>query len=399
MAQDYKRNVYVIGAGFSKPAGGPLMPEFFDAMQGCSYAAEASDEDKGCLKFALDFRREMAKISDIFSFDLDNLESLFGLLEVKISAGACTDEDRRKFVIAILRTLELTINVPGGPSGLAGVHCNWDDFGKAKQRILQVYSEQKAGLLWLYYAFANMIGRTHYLGSNLLKDAVISFNYDLILDRAFADLGYPVNYHLASTDFTSDYHKTVSTIYEGSIPFLKLHGSANWFRCLCPNHLQRVYVASPKTPGNGRDVLRRSLAACPKCNPTGENPCGDQAKNHIPFIVPPTWNKAAYQDGLYTVWNEALKVMQSAGRIVMIGFSLPDTDLFFRFLLAGGVQVGRGVEVYVVDPSPAVAERYKRFLSANFTANRFHWGGDNQHFEKFNGSCLPHIARWISREV
>lgn len=362
---DYKQNVYILGAGFSKPAGGPLMNEFFDAMQDVRYRGKLSEEDKACLDSALAFRQEMAKASDNFAVNLDNLEDLFGLLEVKVTAGEKTEEDRRRFILAVLRTLELRIKDAGDPPTKETEH-------KSKHveanRALLTNGFGVQNLEWLYHAFSSMVARTH--EGDGPKDSIITFNYDLIVDRALCELGYGADYALREPDHTRDF-STVWRTQKASVPLFKLHGSANWFRC---RHHDKIYVAPPRRAPGGEpaSLLHLSLDACPKCTGSGGKPCPD-ATEHTPLIVPPTWNKAAYQGGLQSVWTAALKALETAGRIIVIGFSLPDTDLFFRFLLTAGVQVGKGVELYLVDPSERVAQRYEQFLSPYFKQNRFFW--------------------------
>src|SRR6185295_13776438 len=123
---DFKRNVYILGAGFSQPAKAPLMNDFFDAMHECSHDSRLVNDDAECINSALKFRQEMAKASDNFVLSLDNLEELFGLLEVQITSGDKTKEDRRKFVHAVLRTLELRSQGPEEPGNAPDAHLHLD---------------------------------------------------------------------------------------------------------------------------------------------------------------------------------------------------------------------------------------------------------------------------------
>ena len=50
-------------------------------------------------------------------------------------------------------------------------------------------------------------------------------------------------------------------------------------------------------------------------------------------IVPPGLFKNEYQASLGQVWQQATKELEEAEEIVAIGYSLPETDFFFRNLL------------------------------------------------------------------
>jgi hypothetical protein len=63
--------------------------------------------------------------------------------------------------------------------------------------------------------------------------------------------------------------------------------------------------------------------------------CGKPALND-PVIVPPTWNKTQYHKEIGGVWTEAAKHLSEAENIFIIGYSLPDTDQFFRYLYSLG---------------------------------------------------------------
>ena len=54
------------------------------------------------------------------------------------------------------------------------------------------------------------------------------------------------------------------------------------------------------------------------------------------MIVPPTWNKTEYHSNLSHVWHEAAVELGSARNIYVFGYSLPETDSFFRYLFALG---------------------------------------------------------------
>jgi len=84
-----------------------------------------------------------------------------------------------------------------------------------------------------------------------------------------------------------------------------------------------------------------------------------------PFIVPPTWDKAEHYDALRPVWREAARHLREAENIIVVGFSLPETDQFFRYLYAiGSIGQSRPKRFWVFDtvPSEWLNLRYRSLL-------------------------------------
>jgi hypothetical protein len=55
-----------------------------------------------------------------------------------------------------------------------------------------------------------------------------------------------------------------------------------------------------------------------------------------PFLVPPTWHKEDYHRSISRVWSRAASELAEAKNIFVIGYSLPQSDAFFRYLYALG---------------------------------------------------------------
>src|SRR5262249_30299585 len=116
------------------------------------------------------------------------------------------------------------------------------------------------------------------------------------------------------------------------------------------------------------------------------------ARAFQPMLVPPSWDKTEYQDLLQPIWNEAVIELQNATRICIIGYSLPDSDAYFRYLLTLGLAVNHGLYKFVVvdfaqqrllsvvgetdEEKPArkvktLQERYEELLEDLFQERRF----------------------------
>ena len=83
-----------------------------------------------------------------------------------------------------------------------------------------------------------------------------------------------------------------------------------------------------------------------------------------PFIVPPTWNKTAASNVIQNVWRSAAHHLREARHIVVVGYSFPPTDEYFKLLLGLGMASGAPIDTFaIVDPNAdAIAARIRKFL-------------------------------------
>jgi hypothetical protein len=89
-----------------------------------------------------------------------------------------------------------------------------------------------------------------------------------------------------------------------------------------------------------------------------------------PVIVPPTWNKTQHHADIAGVWRTAAAHLAEAENIFVIGYSLPPTDQFFRYLYAlGTVGDVRLKRLWVFDPdtSGALEARFRELLGPTST--------------------------------
>jgi NAD-dependent SIR2 family protein deacetylase len=184
--------------------------------------------------------------------------------------------------------------------------------------------------------------------------SVITFNYDLALDYTLFRAKIPVDYGLS--DGPAD-AKAVS--------LLKLHGSLHWVSCInasktcggiAPLNLEHFTTWKMEDRLRGERLrVSQALMRCPKCQGGTYEP--------RPVIVPPTWNKNHHHEGVASVWRHAAQRLRTASRIIVIGYSLPETDQFFRYLYALGSMGETRLRLFlVVNPNEQVGERFRRLL-------------------------------------
>jgi hypothetical protein len=189
--------------------------------------------------------------------------------------------------------------------------------------------------------------------------SIITFNYDVVIDIA-----------LLRSKLRPDYGKPMAPpMHNGfrSIPLLKLHGSLNWAieeaepHAIRPLDLERYLMPAerPFRVGDGGHYTSVQLLSHLVKYFSDKHRVRVQS---LPYIVPPSWNKADYHRGLTDVWASAADHLAEALYIFVIGYSLPLTDSFFRQLYALGSAGEARLRKFVVfdpDPNDEVDARFK----------------------------------------
>jgi hypothetical protein len=219
-----------------------------------------------------------------------------------------------------------------------------------------------------YKAFAGLISDLGGKWGTTPTFTVITFNYDLAVDVALVGAGLRPEYGLTDS--------------AGRVNLFKLHGSVNWLRCSCGKIVRdpipspvNYLVPDPLKWSELKKLLRRKVECCGKAI-TGD--C---------VIVPPSWNKAEYRTDLVNVWRQAARELQSATSIFVCGYSLPETDSFFRYLYGLGTVGSEPLErFWVFDPSEVVHARFRSMLGpgarARFEAHPLLFEGAVQYLRK-----------------
>ncbi len=321
------KNLFIFGAGASKLAGAPLMNDFFDRAEGLLNGGRLSKEKAH-------FERVFAAISDLQGvhakayLDLENLESVFGAIETAIFLGRLGNrsieeikELRRSLIILIYTTLERQIHFPVSGKSV-GAARPFDEFISMLKDIRKRLSR----------------------GERPIEYSFVTFNYDLCLEQALLTLGMGYSY-------------CVDGALSKVPPVLKLHGSINW-----------VLKADGSIGCWDLDEVEFNLFDSEIKSVTydlgsrlSDRECGRKKLKGDPLIVPPTWNKGAYSSGLANVWGLAASELGAAENIFVIGYSLPETDAFFRYLFALGSQSSVRLKNLVILNPDKSGETEKRF--------------------------------------
>ncbi len=149
---------------------------------------------------------------------------------------------------------------------------------------------------------------------------LISFNYDLLLDRALTDAArsptstwsYGVSFDAGIEQFQSYRDADDPTIF-----LLKLHGSLNWGQCPKCNYLR---LWSYNTYDN---IFRKTWKNCKICSGT--------ATGFEPVLVAPTPAKR-FPSALDRAWETAASCLRKTEKLTIIGYSFPAIDRKCRSL-------------------------------------------------------------------
>ena len=172
--------------------------------------------------------------------------------------------------------------------------------------------------------------RTLYSG-----DTILSFNYDCIVDNALRTSAgkrwdAQAGYGYEAVNFTGWHdHSGKGRTSQTPIQLLKLHGSLNWDR----NHASR---------------LRLRKSPYEKAN---------RAKNEI---VPPVWDKRVSDDPILSeIWKRARQALGRGPVLVVVGYSVPETDLLSQSLLRVATTENNRTLSHLIVANPTIDTRKK----------------------------------------
>ena len=146
--------------------------------------------------------------------------------------------------------------------------------------------------------------------------AVVSFNWDLVLDQL-----------LFGGRLDSESYGLSSKLGNGPL-LLKPHGSLNWYE-----GTQLKHVPSLKQS----EIFHDTAEA--KCVHAFLRPRGIKSKSgkrYTPLIIPPTYFKDFTPSIFQQLWKNCTDVLSTPKRVVFLGYSLPAADLHAQFIFRCG---------------------------------------------------------------
>lgn len=182
------------------------------------------------------------------------------------------------------------------------------------------------------------------------EDCIVTFNYDCVLDFSLKSCGsekwnprygYGFNLGAGGKNLRGDeFWRPEAPAKRGkSCQLLKLHGSLHF--------------------DVGKDERVKFK----------QRPYTKQQGNLHFTIIPPEWHKD-YDQGVFPrLWKLAADGLQRTQEIIMIGYSLPPTDLHATALFRTAVKRSKLQSLVVVNPDPVARRRIRDVLSRGLSAD------------------------------
>ena len=349
------KTVYLLGAGFSAGTGVPTLskfiPEGLDLIKSAAYKDPKNPNSHlvHLVQQVESVLHDYLPAAEFLPDRLTNLEDLFCLVDLrkqyqKDSERQVTPQQQetilKEFVVCVLEEswsrhqMEWEKHAKGesnaNPPPVVP-HRHWlGQSGSAQLRRDRSYNT------CAYQAFlSQVLHDNRYLcaidedDSLKYANVIVTLNYDLVIERKLQAIAHSAIYFGELSKerlkwWENDETKGVSAplvqwkIPKGKVvlPLIKIHGSINWQvaddqDAASPDSVAVLWHPAFHGPSRSTDEISK-----------------------IP-IIPPTWRKTASTNTVFAkLLGEALWHMKLASRIVIVGYSMPTTDSYFRYLLA-----------------------------------------------------------------
>ncbi len=315
--------VFVFGAGASADAGGPLMSNFIDKAEKVYH--NPGELEKKAFEIFFEALHCLEQVHTKATLDTNNIETVYGAFEMAVLCGHLEgfDDKRLEDLLPAVRTV-ISRTIEESISFIDG-----------RGKIIKIN------------AYSFLIQNLRTISDIWTNVDFITYNYDLCLD-------FILDYYQISFNYCFD-----SPTVNNGIPLLKLHGSLNWFRD--NDNIREIDINVIKLfykryqDGNDCKIIIPSMGFF-----TGKHPM-DEYSWKDPIIVPPSWSKGEYHQNVKPIWKIASEHLREAECIFFIGYSLPESDAFFRYLFALGSMGKTRIKcIHVFDPcqNDTVNQRY-----------------------------------------
>lgn len=266
---------------------------------------------------------KMSVAKNFFEADLFNIEEILSILEMEsFTAGARFSDAFQKYICDTISDLTPPIE-PYGP--LPG---NWRDFVYGRDGRWRQYGTFVGALCGFKFSRRN-------------DDVVVA------VQEPPEEVEYSV--------ITLNYDRVLETVPEFLAEIYGLPKDAGFRR-------------APSKPADNRPLLAKLHGSV-----------------ELGAVVPPTWSKGSHGD-VVADWAAALEALRQANHIRVIGYSLPTSDAYVRYLLkaaAVGSQHLKTFDVINLDTYEDVQARYDAFINFNFY--RFASSSTERYLEKLDG--------------
>jgi hypothetical protein len=221
------------------------------------------------------------------------------------------------------------------------------------------------------------------------RECVVTLNYDLLVEAAVDTLrglhasnGQDVSRipqhdslplaHLADISMRYDQSgRMFGRERRETFRLLKLHGSLNW-------------AYSPQSTGDVRVFDTKCVDRFERSAPHLWSDTRMAMQDLEPSVIPPVTSKSPlFGNGwMKSQWVEATSALESARRVIVIGYSMPSSDVQMRLLLAPRIS---GKSVILVNPDTESVTHYERMLGDAVSIDNTFVGGTD---------CVERFVAW-----
>ena len=339
--------VFILGAGFSKPAGMPLATEVLPLL-----VEELQFDEMRTWLHGLRERLAWLSASEgqTDSFAL-NIEQVFHYAQIDIE----------------VRRLRQQL----APVGRAdGDGTPWNQ-GESVKNWLSYLEEALRDVILDRENGSDLAPINRWAEAVSERDAVLTFNYDTLVERALAGLNKPWNHGIENDG-------------DGGIPVFKLHGSIDWIVAHRSETFSKLDLLFDKKNANrsqhnsGHVEDDTRLWRCRSQEQLSNWIGGRDLQMIGDGAAPRTVGIAglgAYKElhripGLGAVWVRGMRALHEADLAVVVGFSMSDFDAIAQMQFAEVARARyrkeRPLRVIVIDPSvnEAGKERFRHVFRA-----------------------------------
>ncbi len=315
--------VYILGAGFSKYANLPLINNFYFRSKDI-FSELTDDKTKGAFQDIFDFYKKYSHVKSYMNTDLQNIEELLSIIEMNSFLSYQKMNMIKNSYLLYLKTVieKCTPDLNHNKNPNNSVNSYEDLYSKFISLVFGInFNFDQKGKKFLERDKKN-------------NNGIISLNYDLLLEKILQIINdYKFN-EIRNTNqpFLDFYYGLDENNYSRlenygkkiSLKYAKIHGSINFHK---------------------------------------------KDNNNIPLIIPPTWNKTSEKE-MKPVWQLAYELLKNSEEIVFIGYSLPETDLYVKYLLINGINDCFNLKKITIvcpdDENENIRRRYEKFFPLSF---------------------------------
>jgi hypothetical protein len=194
-----------------------------------------------------------------------------------------------------------------------------------------------------------------------LNNRIITFNYDLIIDRVLLERGWSkqkIYFDRIVRQQADNTRRNFKDAFPDPL-LLKLHGSINW-RCS-----QQDFENIINGESNSKDKI--TIWTDDTKSPSPDD-------GHSPLIIPPIPNKPITATPIFRhLWTNAFEYLHEAKKIVIVGYSCPQTDVMARSIFTQFTNKTT-TDIYIIDPAVNAMQNFVDLMHTRVKKNvRWHY--------------------------